>query len=231
LSITKYSKQLISLFLLVFLWIVSCTPQSTTSSPPLRIGSGIWPGIAGDYVAADRGFFAQEKVQAEEILLPTLTENITAFLSGKSDIMYGTSADAVQLQQEDPSIKTFYLADYSNGGDGIVARNIKNPVDLKGKTIARENLLFTNVFLRAYLQQAGLTEKDVVLRDMSSADAAAAYVAKRVDVAVTNGPWLANAVKSGGGGILFTSKDTNLVADVILAREQVLQSRKTALVN
>jgi NitT/TauT family transport system substrate-binding protein len=140
-----------------------------------------------------------------------------------------TSGDTIQSLEKDPTIRIIYVVDYSNGSDGIMGRNIKSPADLKGKTIARENILFENVLLRAYLAKGGLTEQDVNLKDMTAGDAAAAFAAKRVDAAVSYEPWLTKASKDGGGEVIFTSKDTNLIADVIATRQKVIETRKADL--
>ena len=135
------------------------------------------------------------------------------------------------MNHEDSSIKAFYLVDYSDGGDGILGRNINSPSDLRGKTIARQNSLLTYIMLRAYLQPAGLTEKDVVLQTMSMPDAAAAFTAKRVDVAITASPWLDQAAQESDGSIIFITKGTNLVADVLIARQHTLDTRKTEILH
>jgi NitT/TauT family transport system substrate-binding protein len=213
------------LLLLVSLWVVACTSQA---SLPLKTATGLWPGNGGHYVAAQKGFFSQAGVQVENTVFQNQTDGITAFLAKKVDVLWGTSSDAVQIAAEDPSTRIIYLSDYSNGGDGIVGRNIARPSDLKGKTLAREDLLFVKVLLRAYLQQGGLSEADVVLRDMPAADAATAFMAGRVEAAVSYGPWLADAVKKGGT-LLFSTKDTNLIADVIMTRQDLIEKRKADL--
>ena len=81
---------------------------------------------------------------------------------------------------KDPTIRIIYVVDYSNGSDGIIGRDINSPADLKGKTVGRENLLFEKVLLRAYLEKGGLTEADIVIKDLTAADAATAFAAKRV---------------------------------------------------
>jgi hypothetical protein len=50
------SRQFIILVLGVLLWIVACTPQSA-SNQPLIIGTGIYPGNAGHYIAAEKQLF------------------------------------------------------------------------------------------------------------------------------------------------------------------------------
>jgi NitT/TauT family transport system substrate-binding protein len=133
------------------------------------------------------------------------------------------------MMAKDPSIKIIYLVDYSNGSDGIIGRNIQSPQDAKGKTIARENILFEKVLLRAYLEKGGMTEKDAVVKDLAAADAAAAFAAKQVDMAVSYEPYLTKAAKQGGGEVIFSTKDTNLIADVIAVHDKLIQTRKADL--
>ncbi|MBD2059574.1 ABC transporter substrate-binding protein [Oculatella sp. FACHB-28] len=228
----QVSRRLVLIALAALLWVVACSPQSTppdSATQPLRTGTGIYPGNAGHYVAADQGLFNEEGVNVENFVFQNLGDGITAFLTNKVDVLWASSSDAVQMSNEDPSVKIFYLISYSDGGDGILGRNINRPEDLRGKTIAREDLLFVNVLLRAYLQQGGLTEKDVVLRNMTAADAATAFASKQVDAAVSYGPWLANAAEVGGGEIIFSSKDTNLIADVLITRQTVIEQRAADL--
>lgn len=193
--------------------------------------SGInpWPGYSGHYVALQKDFFSQEGIKVQETFFQSATEGITAFLAGKVDVGWVTSGDAVQMISKDPSIRMFFVVDYSNGSDGILGHNINSPKDMKGKTVARENILFEKVLLRSYLEKGGLTEQDVITRDLTAADAAAAFAAKRVDAAVSYEPWLTKAAKESGGKIIFTTKDTNLIADVLVVRQKLIESRKADL--
>ena len=208
--------------------------DSSASSPsatgqPLNSGVNPWPGYSGHYVAVKKGLFQQEGVNVQETFFPSASDGITGFLAKKVDIAWMTSGDAIEMINKDPSIRMIYVVDYSNGSDGIIGRGINSPQDLKGKTIGRENLLFENVLLRAYLKQGGLTEADVTLKDMTAGDAATAFAAKRVDAAVSYEPWLSKAAQQGGGKVIFSTKDTNLIADVIATRQEVIETRKADL--
>jgi NitT/TauT family transport system substrate-binding protein len=203
--------------------------SSAAPGKPLTSGVNPWPGYSGHYVALKKGLFQQEGVNVQETFFQSAGDSITGFLAGKVDISWGTSGDAIEMINKDPSIRMIYVVDYSNGSDGIIGRDINSPADLKGKTIGRENLLFENVLLRAYLEKGGLTEADVMLKDMTAADAATAFAAKRVDAAVSYEPWLSKAAQQGGGKVIFSTKDTNLIADVIVTRQQVIETRKADL--
>ena len=208
------------------------TPASTapgTSTTPLVSGVNPWPGYAGHYVALKQDLFKAAGVNVQEAYFQSASEEITAFLAGKLDVAWLTSGDAIQAAQKEPTMRIIYVVDYSDGSDGIIGRGIKTPADLKGKTVARENLLFENVLLRAYLAKGGLTEADIKLKDMSAANAARAFATKQVDAAVTYEPYLTKSAKQGGGEVIFTSKDSNLIADVIVTRQKTIAARKADL--
>jgi NitT/TauT family transport system substrate-binding protein len=222
----------ISLALISLLLVVACSQQSnspSSSSKPLVSATNNWVGYSGHHVAVGKNFFKDEKLDVQDLFFQSNTEQITSFLAGKIDLAWLTSGDAIQIVAKDPTVKIIYLVDYSNGSDGIMGRDISSPQDAKGKTIAREDVLFAKILLAAYLQKAGLTEKDVVIKNLAAADAAATFGAKRVDVAVSYEPYLTKAAKQGGGEIIFSTKDTNLIADVVIARDSLIQSRKTDL--
>jgi NitT/TauT family transport system substrate-binding protein len=202
---------------------------SSSSSAPLISAVNPWPGYGGHYVAQKQDLFKGNGVAVQEVYFQSASEGLTAFLAGKADVAWLTSGDAIQAASKDPTVRIIYVVDYSNGSDGIIGRGIKSPADLKGKKVARENLLFENVLLRAYLAKGGLTEADIQLQDMTAADAATAFAAKQVDVAVTYEPWMTKASKQGGGEVIFTTKDTNLIVDVIATRQKVITERKADL--
>ncbi len=226
-----------SLSLVTLALAVACTqePNATTpvttspSSAPLVSATNSWVGYSGHYVAVKKGFFAQEGLNIQDKFFPASTEEITALLAGKLDIAWLSSGDTIQAISKDPSLKIIYLVDYSNGADGIIGRNVATPKDAKGKSIARENLLFEKILLQAYLKQGGLTENDLKVQDMPAADAGIAFAANKVDMAVTFEPFLTKNAKLGGGKVVFSTKDTNLIADVIVVRDKLIQTRRKDL--
>lgn len=224
--------------LVALLWTVACSPQpsnpgatNNAASQPLTVGINPWSGYSGHHAAMKKDLYSQAGLKVQDILFQSNTEEITAFLSGKLDLAWLTAGDVIQMAEKDPSLKIIFLCDYSNGSDGIIGRGIKSPAELKGKTVAREDVLFEKVLLQAYLEKGGLTEKDLVLKDLSAPDAATAFSARRVDAAVTFEPFLTKAAKEGGGEIIFSSKGTNLIADVLLTRESVIANRRADLLS
>lgn len=231
------SIKLIAFALVALVWTVACSPQSANNSAAnnsaqpqtLTVATNPWSGYSGHHVAVKKGFYDQAGLKIQDILFQSNTEEITAFLSGKVDLAWLTTGDVIQMAGKDPSLKIIFLCDYSNGSDGIIGRGIKSPAELKGKTLAREDVLFEKVLLQAYLDKGGLTEKDLIIKDLPAPDAATAFSAKRVDAAVTYEPFLGKAAKEGGGEVIFSTKGTNLISDVLVTRPSVIANRRAEL--
>jgi len=113
------------------------------------------------------------------------------------------------------------LLDDSYGGDGIIARKeIHTLGDLKGKSIAVNKAASSEFYLNALLRQAGFSEKDLTVIDMTPGDAGKAFLAGRVDAAVTWEPYLSQAKQTDFGHLLIDSTTTpGLVSDVLMARK------------
>lgn len=118
-------------------------------------------------MALEKHFFQEEGIKVNDIIFADYSSSMPAFLSHQVDLLWVAGADAIEMAAQDPSIRVIFLTGYSDGADGILGRNIHSPKELKGKRIARENLLSANVILNAYLQQGELTEQDLNILDMS----------------------------------------------------------------
>ncbi|WP_013325161.1 ABC transporter substrate-binding protein [Gloeothece verrucosa] len=216
------------LFIVCGILPIACN-SGPSSAQTLTVGVSPWPGYAGHYVAMAKDMFKTEGVTVKEIFFPNQGDSDAAFLAGKVDLSWQGLPNAVMQISRDPSIKIVFQCDYSNGADGILGRNIKKPADLKGQKVARENILFEELILRRYLEKMGLTREDVTTVDLTAADAAAAFTAGKVNIAVTFEPWMTKAASEGKGEVVFSTKDTNIVPDGLMVRDNVLQNRQAEL--
>ncbi len=121
--------------------------------------------------------------------------------------------------------RVFQQIDWSNGGDGIVARdNIKNINDLKGKTVVLSKYSPSHYFLLNMLLESGLQPTDVDMRFTKTAfEAAAAFNSDKSFVgAVSWSPDIYNLTdpkKVKGNRMLISTQTANkLIADVWFAR-------------
>src|SRR2546427_9083712 len=137
-----------------------------------------------------------------------------------------STVDAFARQQSNgvPAIEVFPI-DASVGGDGILAKNtITSVADLKGKNVAVNQGLVSEWFLEQVLKDNGMSLADVKEQNMKSGEAGAAFVASKVDVAVTWEPWLSKAKTRTDGHILVSSKQyPDLIMDSFAFRKDFIQ--------
>ncbi len=189
-----------------------------------RIGLGPFVGFGPLYLAQQKGFFKDAGIDAELIVLTGLAERNSALKAGRIDAL-AAPVDYFVLSAGNNLSATIAMAiDESNGADGIVATSdIKTVADLKGKRVAFQRGLPSEFFLRALLQQNGLTLADLKPIDMETAQAGAAFISKQVDAAVIWEPWLTKASQEGHGHVLASSKDyPNLIVDCLGFNQQVV---------
>lgn len=225
----RRSVRFLALSLITFGLLVACNPQSSTtqtSNQPLAVGSSPWPGFAGHYVAVDQDFFSEEGITVTDNYFQVATDVNTALLAGRLDLALTGGPDMVVMASQDPSLRFIMLTDYSDGADGILARNVNSPEDLRGKNVAWENLPLQALLLQRYLESGGLTQADINLQIITAAEAATAFASQNIDVAITYEPWLTTAASQGQGQVIFSSKDTNIIPVGVVAKESVIADRR-----
>ncbi len=207
---------------------IACNSQPSTNKnvKPLIVGNSPWPGFVAQFVAEEKGFYQEEGVTVQEAFLQVSTDVNTALAADKMDVAWTGVPDMVTMANTDPSLRLIAVSDYSNGADGILAKGVEKPEDLRGKTIAWEELPLQVLLLRAYLEGTDIKFEDLDLKVMPAAEAATAFAAGRVDVAITFEPWITAAIEDGEGKAVFTSVDTNLIAGGLVGKDAVLKERK-----
>lgn len=174
----------------------------------VKISMPTWTGYAPLLLAQEKGFLAAHGVNVEFVVIQGLAERKQALAANKIQGMATALDVQVTLAAAGVPLKVVLAMDHSSGGDGILAKpGIKTVADLKGKTVAFMQGSTSHFFLLAALEKAGLSEDDIKAVDMTAGDAGAAFVAGKVDAAVTWEPWLTKADREGAGKVLVSSKD------------------------
>ena len=167
--------------------------------------------------------------QVELKLIDNLVSMRDTFATGDVHIGWAT-VDMLPLLiasglDKDPRTmpRVFQQIDWSNGGDGVVARDaIKNIGDLRGKTVALAQNSPSHYFLLNMLLNSGIQPSEVKFKFTDDAfGAASAYLAnKDIAAAVSWSPDIYNLTKPGSGSkLLVTTQTANkLIADVWFAR-------------
>jgi NitT/TauT family transport system substrate-binding protein len=201
------------------------TPTSTKYTGTIHISSSTWTGYAVLYVANAKGTWKSHGLDVNFKVVEDPNDRFIAMAAGRLEGM-ATTVDTYARQQSAgvPAVEIFPI-DASVGGDGILAsKSIKTVADLKGKSIAVNQGSVSEFFLAQVLQANGMSLKDVKELNMKSGEAGAAFVAGRVDVAVTWEPWLSKAKARADSQVLVSSKQyPDLIMDSFGFRKEFIQ--------
>lgn len=179
-------------------------------SGTVKLGMSSWIGYAPLYVAQEKGFFKKEGANVEIETIQSAGDRKAALASDKIQGMASTVDTHVMTKAAGVDITQVLALDTSSGGDGVVSKKeIASFKDLKGKTVALDTTGGASYFWFCYLlKKNGMTLSDVKVQSMGAGDAGAAFVAGKVDAAVTWQPWLTKAQSTSFGKVLVSSTET-----------------------
>jgi NitT/TauT family transport system substrate-binding protein len=202
------------------------------ASAEVKVGVSDWPGWVAWYVAEQKGFFKKHGADVKLVWFANYTDSIAALSSGQLDANSQTWSDTMGPLAKGLPLKTILVNDNSAGNDAVVASpKIKSIKDLKGKSVALEEFSVSHFVLATALAKNGMKPSDVKIVNLSAGDAAAAFMAGRVDAAVVWNPWIHTIEQSGKGKALFTSKDMpGLIPDLLVAQDKTIKTKRKDLV-
>jgi NitT/TauT family transport system substrate-binding protein len=212
------------------LWL--CLGLARPAQAELKVGVSDWPGWVAWYVAEQKGYFKKNGATVKLVWFANYTDSIGALSAGQLDANSQTWSDTLGPLAKGLPLKAVLVNDNSAGNDALlVGPKIKSFTDLKGKTVALEQYSVSHFVLATALAKNGMKPADVKITNLSAGDAAAAFIAGRVDAAVVWNPWIDQIVKSGKGHALFTSKDMpGLIPDLLVAQDKAIAGKRKELV-
>lgn len=197
----------------------------TTTDKPFKIGMVTFAGYAPFYLAKEKELFDGLPVELHRI--EEIASIRAGMANGTLDAYLATPDIALDINERPPGIAVWAI-DESSGGDGVVvADGINSLKDLKGKKIAAEPGLPPNFVLLYLLHKNGLSLSDVKFQDMTTQNAATAFVAKSVDAAGLYEPYLSTSKgQREGSKVVLSSADTpGMIVDLIFVRKEALDKR------
>jgi NitT/TauT family transport system substrate-binding protein len=196
----------------------------------IRILAPTWLGFAPVHIAQDLGCFTKEDLDVTIRFEDDLTNVMAAMARGDIE-MQMRSVGEYQGRPRDRSTPGIIIGtiDGSVGGDGVIADGAINSVaDLKGKTIAAEPNIPSRLLLQMELKKAGLTLKDLHIKEIATADTGAVFADDSIAAIATYEPFMSQAIKAStreGAKVLISSKDhRGLIIDAIIVRNDDLKA-------
>lgn len=184
------------------------TEKTTKELKTVKISIDMWIGFGPFVLGKEKGLFEKRGIKVEPIVITGTGEKNSAMIA-KHVLGRTEGLDSIVLSVNQGAPGTVVLAiDESVGGDGIAAKKeIKSIADLKGKKVAFQSGLPGHFLLLYLLNTIDLTERNVDAQIMDSSAAGAAFIAGKVDAAVTWEPWLSKAANSEHGHLLTTTRE------------------------
>lgn len=214
------------LVLTIGLFIFNNKNKEVTQEP-LQISFHSWIGNGIYFIAEEKGFWEKEglKVELQQVDDNAVSKQLLS--SNKVDGIMGWTPETIQvLADNGVEMKVVFVTDVSDGADGIIAKDGINTLeDLKGKTLSYESGSPSHLFLSYLLDQKNISINDIKTINQTASDAGAAFVAGKVDAAVTWEPWLTKANSRQGGHILVSSKDLPILPALPAFRTDVIKNR------
>ena len=227
------TRTLMPLLILVSIGVAACGPASAPTTAPfevIRLPMGYIPNVqfAPFYVAAERGFFADEGIELE---FDYSFETDGMKLVGAGELPFSLqSGEQVPIARAQ-GLPVVYVLQWWQRFPVVVAsladRNIITPADLHGKSIGTP--LFggaSYIGWKALVQSANLDESTMELQDVGYAQVAA-LLEGQVDAAIVYSNNEPIQLERAGQEIslIVVADFANLVSNGIVTNEQTIAER------
>ena len=215
-------------FAAIATWGMLAEQAPAKAADTITIAHSTWVGYGPLYIARDKGFFKDNGVDVELVVMEDPKERFPTLMADRIQMIASTVDTALLYMKQPDDFKYIVAIDDSNGGDGIVAnKDIKSIADLKGKQVAVNEGSVSEFYLNVLLAKAGLSESDLNVVNMTAADAGTAFVSKQVEAAVTWEPWLSRGKETEHGHLLVDSSTTpGLITDAIIVKTSWLKDHQ-----
>lgn len=196
---------------------------------PIRIAISAWAGVEPAELAARLGLYEKHGVSVQMVRFSAYTDSISSFRNGLTDGIMNTLDDSIRHQAAGRESRVVLLTDFSNGGDGIVARrDIARLEHLKGRRVGVETGTTAHFSLLKALEKSGggTSLKDLEIINIPAWKIKEAFIAGTIDAGVTWEPFLTSAARDGGGHVLITSRHyPETIATAMVFSARVVEER------
>lgn len=195
--------------------------------PSVRLGVQPWLGYGPWWIAAENGYFEERGLDVQVIDFTWDQDMNAALASGQLDVQAAATNTLIALINQGLDVQGFLVLDAAFEADAIIAADsITSIDDLVGQQVAYEPGSTSDLLLNYALNEAGYTIDDVESVPIAAADAGAALIAGRIDVAVTYEPYISAALSGNEGyGVLYTAAERpGLISDVMIAERAYIEA-------
>ena len=197
------------------------------------MGYPTWVGFALFNLAEEKGIFEKHGIKVNLSVIDDESQYASAMISNSIQAIAHVIDREIVNYSSGATEQAVVGIDESLGADGLIAtKEIQSIADLKNKTVAVCKSSTSYFLLLTMLEKNGIDPSELTLEDLQPSDAGAAFLAGKVDAAVTWEPWLSQASQREGGHLLASSKDyPNTIVDVVCFSSKFIEENPTTVQN
>lgn len=165
-------------------------------------------------------------IEVDIVQVNDYIESINQYTAGQFDAVVATSMDGLSIPAASGIDTTaLIVGDYSDGNDGVVAKDAKSLEELEGTTVHLVELSVSHYLLVRALDSVGLEERDINVVNISDADLVSAFQTDDVRTVVTWNPLLGEVKAFPEATELFNSSQVpGHIKDLALVNTEVLEA-------
>ncbi len=192
--------------LLAIVVLFSALSAGKAEAGALKIAAAAWPGYAPAHVAAAKGFWKAEGLDAAVVTPSNPSEVFHLFKGRLVDIAFDMLGSVVQYRMDGIPAVILAETDWSHGGDKIVVRRNISTKDIGRMPVGLYlNTPAISFFLGKYLSGLDMRPADFRLIEMPPDELAQHFIDGMFGVAVLFDPFAASAVRKGQGRVEVSS--------------------------
>ena len=221
-------KRNVGLFFACLLVLSACGRKEPPGREPERVTIALqtWVGYGPLYLAAEKGFFAEEGLELVFVGEELDAARRDAFMAGMLDAEAATIDLLVAKRALGAPVVAVAETGLSLGGDAVVATaDVRQLPDLVGKRVAFARDDVGETFLSVLFHRAGLSLDQITIVPRATDAVAQAFLDGAADAAVTWEPWVTRALAREGAHVLVSSRDEpGIIVDVLNVREDLVRN-------
>lgn len=204
-----------------------CSKPLEATLAPLRLARNFWPGNFWEDVAVEKDWFREEGLEVESVdFNDDYVASLRAVVEGRIDTQNINLFDVVSYNRKGAGLIMVAVADYSNGGDAVLARpGITNISDLRGRRVGLATDTYFEFFLNQALRSEGLSVADISIVPIQVENAAVEFRKQNLDAVVTFGPSIEKVIANGGHVLFDSSSFPSLLPSVLPFRREFVERR------
>jgi len=207
--------------------------SSSAAEAPVKISIGMtsWVGYGPLFLARDLGYYKDANIEVELKIVEDSALYMAAQAAGRLDGSASSLDEILKYRSDNFCFKAVSVLDDSFGGDGLVSQtDVTDLSQLVGKRIGLNEGSTSQYWFNLLIEKAGFKESDFRVTNLTADDAAAAFIAGRLDAAVTWEPHLSKIAEMHKGKVLIDSKATpGAIADVLVLRCSLIEQHPQAV--